>query len=88
MDKFNQKWVRIFCLFRSKTWAITLGQTTFYSASKEFVSEDLKWQRHENKHKEQWEKEGLFFFPLKYLFYSIRYGYKNNPYEIEARSCE
>lgn len=40
---------------------------------------------HEQVHARQIIRDGIFMQPLKYLFYTIRYGYRNNPYEIEAR---
>ncbi len=40
--------------------------------------------RHELEHVYQVQKEGWFKFHLKYLYYLVRYGYKNNPYEIKA----
>lgn len=49
---------------------------------------DMKLRRHELKHIEQIEKEGRFRFAFKYLYYNIKLGYKNNPYEIEARNAE
>ena len=42
--------------------------------------------KHELVHIEQIKREGKLKFLFKYLFYLIRYGYDNNPYEIEARS--
>lgn len=41
---------------------------------------------HEACHIEQVKKEGRLKFVIKYLFYNIRYGYTNNPYEVEARA--
>lgn len=86
MDKYNQKWVLVMCLWLSPKWAMTLGQTTFYSESEVYVKTRPHWVRHEQKHKEQWAKEGWKFL-LKYIYFSCRYGYKNNPYEIEAREA-
>jgi len=40
--------------------------------------------RHETIHFFQMQKEGLIKFYIKYMYYTIRYGYDNNPYEIEA----
>ena len=39
-------------------------------------------------HIEQVKRDGRLKFIVKYLFYNIKYGYKNNPYEIEAREAE
>ena len=43
-----------------------------------------KHYNHEACHIEQVKKEGRLKFIIKYLFYNIKYGYQNNPYEIEA----
>ena len=44
--------------------------------------------RHELEHAYQILRDGLFLFYLKYFYYSVRYGYKDNPYEIEAREAQ
>ena len=43
---------------------------------------------HEQAHIAQVKKDGRLKFIFKYLWYSIRYGYDKNPYEVEARSAE
>lgn len=43
---------------------------------------------HEACHIEQVKRDGRLKFIVKYLFYNIKYGYKNNPYEVEARKYE
>ena len=43
---------------------------------------------HEKQHVIQWEENGFFKFAVLYLWYSIRYGYYNNPFEVEARKAE
>lgn len=43
---------------------------------------------HEETHFTQIRREGILKFTLKYLFYLAKYGYRNNPYEIEARKAE
>ena len=47
-----------------------------------------KHYNHEACHIEQVKREGRLKFITKYLFYNIKYGYQNNPYEVEARSKE
>ncbi len=42
--------------------------------------------RHELEHVYQQIREGRVRFYLKYFYYSLRYGYQNNPYEVEAYS--
>ena len=49
---------------------------------------DRRLLRHERKHLEQIERDGRLLFSLKYSWWTIRYGYWNNPYEVEARAAE
>ena len=49
---------------------------------------DLRLRRHEECHWKQYQRMGFWGFYLKYLWYSARYGYRNNPLEIEAREYE
>ena len=44
--------------------------------------------KHELEHLEQMKRDGKFRFAFRYLWRSLRYGYRNNPYEIEAREAE
>lgn len=46
---------------------------------------DDKLLRHEKIHLEQQKRGYLLGFYIKYFYYQIRYGYENNPYEIEAK---
>ena len=41
---------------------------------------------HEMVHIEQIERDGAVRFTVKYLWWLAIYGYRNNPYEIEAYS--
>lgn len=43
--------------------------------------------RHELKHLEQIERDGRVLFGIKYVWWLARYGYRNNPYEVEARAA-
>jgi hypothetical protein len=43
--------------------------------------------RHERAHVEQFRREGWMFY-VRYVWYNLRFGYRNNPYEIEARAAE
>ncbi len=42
-------------------------------------------KRHEMAHWKQFQSHGLFGFYIGYLINSYKYGYKNNPWEIEAK---
>ena len=44
-------------------------------------------EKHERQHIEQMKRDGRFAFTLKYLFFQFKYGYRNNPYEIDARKA-
>lgn len=39
---------------------------------------------HEKIHVEQMRREGWLKYRIKYTYYTLRYGYWNNPYEVEA----
>ena len=39
---------------------------------------------HEKVHVKQWRRNLYIFFPIRYVYYKLKYGYKNNPFEIEA----
>jgi len=34
------------------------------------------------------EEEGKFKFTCRYLWWTLKYGYQDNPYEVEARASE
>ena len=40
---------------------------------------------HEQVHAMQIQRDGVLWQPIKYGFYLLKYGYRNNPYEVEAR---
>lgn len=84
-DKYNCEWVdHLRPSGWRDGWAITIGQTTYYSVPLNAV--DDRWLAHEQKHKQQWRTEGYFKFAIKYLWYHFTRGYEKNPYEIEARA--
>lgn len=69
--------------------AITLGTTIhLHKASAEVLINDERWVRHELKHVEQFLKYGYFRFIFLYVMESIRNGYENNRFEVEAREAE
>ena len=39
---------------------------------------------HEMTHVRQWQDDR--WFPLRYCLATLRYGYRDNPYEVEARA--
>jgi hypothetical protein len=39
---------------------------------------------HETVHHQQRLRDGAVLFTVKYLWWTLRYGYRKNPYEVEA----
>ncbi len=69
--------------------AIVLGKTiNLYNVSKNEFLSNKKWVKHEACHLRQFETNGYFTFVFKYLWESLRRGYFNNKYEVEARLAE
>ena len=44
--------------------------------------------RHEQQHALQIQRDGKFKQPFKYFIYLLKYGYRKNPNEIDARNAE
>ena len=87
-DRYNSK-IAYFIgkLNDNPRYAVTISSTcTLYSVPESEVHE--RWRRHEDCHKKQIADEGWLKFMAKYLFFNITRGYKNNPYEIQARLAE
>tara|TARA_R110002126_G_scaffold255711_2_gene398764 strand:- start:8265 stop:8534 length:270 start_codon:yes stop_codon:yes gene_type:complete len=66
------------------------GWTSFWNViylDPEYL-QDEKLIKHEMTHIKQINEEGKIKFSIKYLFWTCRYGYWNNPYEVEARLAE
>jgi hypothetical protein len=69
--------------------ALTLGNTIHLHNAKagDFLSNG-SWVRHELAHVEQFRKYGFCRFIALYLLESLRKGYHNNRFEVEARQAE
>jgi len=69
--------------------AIVVGNTIHLhnSSRKDFLN-DTDWVCHELKHVEQYKQNGFVGFIVRYLFDSIKNGYYNNRFEVEARRNE
>jgi hypothetical protein len=73
----------------SENVAIVIGKTIhLYKVSKKDFLQDKNWVKHEICHINQFKKHGFFKFIIKYLWESLRRGYYNNKYELEAREAE
>lgn len=64
-----------------KSHAITLPPFGMFFSHGHFVESTI---RHELVHWEQYNRYGVVGFYLLYLYYTIKYGYWENPMEIEA----
>jgi hypothetical protein len=64
--------------------AVTLGRTVVVHPS---VRVTPQLVRHELAHVRQWQKN-RWTFPVRYVVNHFRYGYDQNPYEVEARAAE
>ena len=74
---------------RSNRVAIVIGKTIhLHNTSKQEFLQDEKWVKHELCHVRQFKEQGYLVFIFKYLWESIKHGYYNNKYEIEARKME
>lgn len=73
----------------SKNVAMVLGKTIhLHNTSKAAFLKDEKWVKHELCHINQFKQHGYVGFIVKYLWESIRKGYYNNRFEVEARQAE
>lgn len=64
--------------------AVTLGRTILVAPG---VAVSERLVRHELAHVRQWERQP-FTFPIRYVAGHIRHGYRDNPFEREARAAE
>lgn len=69
--------------------ALTLGNTIhLYRASRQEFLKNNRWLRHELAHVQQFRKYGFLSFICMYLAETLKNGYFNNKYEVEARAAE
>jgi hypothetical protein len=69
---------------RGHAAAVTLGRTIVVHPDAPLTE---RLMRHELAHVRQWQERPLAF-PVLYLWKHLRYGYRDNPYEVEAREAE
>ncbi len=74
---------------KAENVAIVFGKTIhLHNVSAAYFLKDKKWLKHEACHIRQYKENGFFTFIIKYLFESIKHGYYNNKFEVEARLAE
>lgn len=80
----NWLWQSFLCW--SDLWAIPMPWRCVHVRRDIFVREGVMTvlREHERVHYEQMEREGVISWHLKYAVFLLLYGYRNNPYEIEA----
>ncbi len=69
--------------------AAVLGNTIhLWNVSREDFLKRTPWVVHELKHVRQFQRYGFFRFCILYVWESVRKGYDNNRFEVEARVAE
>lgn len=71
---------------RSSAIAITFGTWIHINGvKKEEFLQNKVWVEHEIQHIRQYQQYGFLRFLILYLIESVKYGYCNNRFEVEAR---
>ncbi len=84
-------WIARIAAWKLKTdsVAIVIGRTIYlYRTTRSEFLADTQWVCHELKHIAQFRQYGFARFIIYYLVESIRNGYYNNKFEVQARACE
>ena len=69
--------------------AIVFGLTIhLWNVDKDSFVQNQKWLMHDMEHVRQYQQVGVVRFLWQYLLESIRKGYHNNRFEVEARMAE
>jgi hypothetical protein len=87
----ENSWIAKFAAYKLGTSnvAIVIGRTIhLHNATRNELLENEAWLRHEIAHVKQWLEHNYVLFPILYVWNSIRFGYKNNPFEQSARIAE
>jgi hypothetical protein len=87
----ENSWIAKFAAIKlqSQQAAIVIGKTIhlYNTSEKQFLLNE-RWLKHELCHVKQFQENGYLIFIAKYLWESIKHGYRNNKYEVEARDAE
>jgi hypothetical protein len=76
-------------ILKSKNMAIVVGKTIYlYGLTESEFLHNKTHVAHEICHVQQYKQHGFVIFIIKYLVESIKHGYTNNIFEIEARKAE
>lgn len=88
--KENSMWARLAAKrMKAEKLAMVLGNTIhLYNTSYEEMLRNRRWLRHELAHVRQFQRYGFTKFLFLYLIESLKKGYYQNKFEIEARDAE
>ena len=76
-------------VLHEKCMAVTIGRTIYlWNAGKEELLKNRRWLQHELAHVQQYEQKGCLKFLALYLWESLKRGYQENKFEVEARAKE
>lgn len=76
-------------VLKTSNCAIVFRRTIYlYNISKVEILNNKNLLCHELTHILQWKRKGILRFSILYLWYSMKYGYYQNPFEVEARNRE
>ncbi len=76
-------------IIKSESAAIVFGKTIhLWNVSRKNFLKNERWLQHELEHIRQYKQEGLILFIFKYVIESLKHGYYNNRFEVEARNAE
>ena len=75
-------------LNKKDAFAVTIGNRIYLNCSKEEFFASPSWMKHEFMHVDQYKKQGIAGFLIRYLFYSIFHKYEDHPLEKEAIAAE
>jgi hypothetical protein len=74
---------------RCRQVALVLGKTIhLYNTTREEFLANPEWLMHELEHVRQFRQYGFAGFIVRYLVETLRKGYWNNRFEVEARAAE
>lgn len=74
---------------KASNMAVVIGSTIYlWNVSSADFLKNQQWVRHELCHVRQFRTYGLVPFLYKYLLESIKHGYQQNRFEMEARAAE
>lgn len=74
---------------KTKRCAIVINSTIhLHNTTKTEFMVNRKWLLHELKHVEQYQRYGVLRFIFLYLYETMKRGYRNNRFEVEAREAE